>query len=74
MQSRKASVIETVTNLAVGFVISVAVGHFLFRAMGHPLSMAENVFTTLVYTAISFVRGYFVRRAFNQLHQKGILQ
>ena len=66
-QSRSASLLETLTGTVLGFALSVAVQRLLFPAMGHDFGLAENMVVASVFTAVSILRGYTVRRLFNAL-------
>lgn len=66
-QSRSSSLFETLTGTVTGFVLTVWVQRFLFPAMGHDLALAENLIVASVFTAVSILRGYTVRRVFNAL-------
>lgn len=65
MQSRKHSFIETVTNTAVGFIISLVSTFAIFPIVGIESSSGQNVVVTVFFTAISITRGYVIRRFFN---------
>lgn len=65
LQSRKLSLIEAVTNTAVGFGISLASQLVIFSAYGVTLPLADNIAITCWFTGISIARGYLLRRAFN---------
>ncbi|WP_374433333.1 hypothetical protein [Tabrizicola sp.] len=69
-QSRSASFLETLTSTLLGFVLSVAVQRALFPAMGHDFGYAENLVVASVFTAVSILRGYTVRRVFNALRDQ----
>jgi hypothetical protein len=69
-QSRSASLLETLTSTLLGFVLSVVVQRLLFPAMGHDFGYAENMFVASVFTAVSILRGYTVRRLFNALRDQ----
>lgn len=64
-QSKRHSAIEATVNIVLGFAVSVAITAVLLPAMGHQVTLAENVAMTCVFTVASFVRAYGVRRAFN---------
>ena len=66
MQTRLSSLIEAVINVAIGFVVSVALTAWLLPAYGHHVTLAENLQITGVFTVASIVRAYAVRRWFNQ--------
>lgn len=71
MQTRKGSLFESLTNTAVGFVISVLTWEFIIKPVWDiHTSFAENLTITMLFTVISIARGYVLRRLFNQLHNK----
>lgn len=65
-QSRRMSLVETATGITVGFAVSVAASFIVFPLFGHSFTLGENVGIALVFTVLSLVRGYLVRRAFNR--------
>lgn len=69
-QSRSASILETVAGTATGFVLSIWVQRLLFPALGHDLALTENMVVASVFTAVSLLRGYVVRRTFNVLRDQ----
>ncbi len=70
-QSPRHSLIESVANTAVGFVISMASVQWLFPVIGVRMTLAENFGATAIMTVISVLRGYVLRRVFNRWHVKG---
>lgn len=66
-QSRASSLVETVASVAIGFVVSLLITAWLLPAYGHQVTMQQNIEITAVFTVASVVRGYAVRRFFNQL-------
>jgi hypothetical protein len=64
-QSRRMSMIETIAGVAIGFVVSVAASFVVYPWFGHAFTLAQNVGITIIFTVLSIVRGYAVRRAFN---------
>lgn len=72
MQSRRWSMIEALTNILVGVVISFVSQVVIFKAMGIKVSIQENVTMTAYFTVISLVRSYYLRRMFNRLTPKTI--
>lgn len=65
MQSRRMSIIEAVVNTVLGFVISVWIQIIMFGLYDVALSVFASMIMTAVYTLVSIVRGYFIRRFFN---------
>lgn len=72
-QSRTHSMIEAVAGTAIGFAVSMAASFVVYPMHGHKFSPAEVTSITLIFTALSVVRGYIVRRVFNKLHKRGWL-
>jgi branched-subunit amino acid transport protein len=69
-QSRSASAFETLTSTVLGFLLSIWVQRLLFPALGHDLALTENMVVALVFTAVSLLRGYAIRRTFNALQDR----
>lgn len=70
MQSKKHSALEAVANVAVGYLVSVAANVVVLPLFGYAVSIADGFAIGLVFTAISLVRSYVLRRAFNRLSGK----
>ncbi len=66
MQTKKHSLIEAITNTAIGFVISFASTFLIFPVMGIKTSIGGNLIITIYFTVISIIRSYVVRRWFNK--------
>ncbi len=59
------SLIESLCNVVVGYLVALAVQVILFPHLGIHLDLYQNMLIGLVFTAVSIVRGYLVRRLFN---------
>ena len=68
MQSKKQSMMEALAGTAIGMVISVLLGLAVYPVFGHAFTLQQNLGITMIFTVVSVVRGYLVRRAFNALH------
>lgn len=65
-QSRVDSAMETVTNTAIGFVIAVVSNAIILPlTLGVQVSMGDSVFIAVLFTLVSMVRQYSLRRLFN---------
>lgn len=69
-QTKKQSFIESITNTAVGFLISLAATFVIFPLVGYKTTVSKNIIVTLFFTAISILRGYVIRRYFNKKTSK----
>ena len=66
-QSRRMSLIEAITNVAVGYALAVVTQIVVFPWFGLHASLGDNLALGLVFTAISLIRGYALRRLFTRL-------
>lgn len=66
-QARKGSMIEAMFNVLIGFGINLCANSLIFPLFGWDLSLHDNMFMGLFYTAISIARQYCIRRWFNRL-------
>jgi len=55
---------EVCIGTAIGFVIAYLANAVVMPLFGHHVTAVENLGITVIFTAISLVRGYLVRRAF----------
>jgi len=63
-QSRRASLIEAVTNTIVGYALAVATQFAVFPLFGLQVGVIENLGLGLIFTVVSVLRGYALRRVF----------
>ncbi|MDD4999660.1 hypothetical protein [Rhodoferax sp.] len=63
-QSRWMSLLEAVTNVLVGYGVAVATQWAVFPLFGLHATLQENLLIGLIFTAVSLVRSYVLRRAF----------
>jgi hypothetical protein len=68
-QSRTWSSIEAVTNLVVGYFVSLIVQVVTFQLYSIRLDFTEQVEISVIFTIVSFVRSYALRRLFNGIHR-----
>ena len=66
-QTRWMSLVEAVTNVLVGYGVAVATQWAVFPLFGLHATLQENLVIGLVFTAVSLVRSYVLRRAFEAL-------
>lgn len=66
MQKRKHSLIESITNTMVGFMVSLLIQLIIYPMMDIPVTFSQNIFITFVFTAASILRGYVIRRYFTR--------
>ena len=64
-QARVDSFMESVTNTAIGFVLSLVTWHFVAMLFGIPMALSTNLQITAIFTVVSIARQYVLRRAFD---------
>ena len=71
MQSRAMSAVEAVTNVFVGYGIAVVTQVLVFPLFGLTAPLGDNLLLGMVFTAVSLIRSYALRRVFNTLRPTG---
>lgn len=66
MQPRWQSAVEAVVNVAAGFGLALAVQLALFPVLGLEVVLSQHLLISAVFTAVSVVRFYAIRRAFER--------
>ena len=64
MQSRWMSLVESVANVLVGYIVAVTTQYFVFPLFGLHATLSQNLMIGLIFTGVSLVRSYLLRRAF----------
>lgn len=67
MQTKKQSIIESVTNTVTGFILSLFIQWFFYPMFGFKSNISINIVLTTIFTISSLLRGYLIRRIFNKL-------
>jgi hypothetical protein len=66
VQSKKHSLIESFTNILIGYCIAVASQIVVFPIVGVDASFKQNIEIGIYFTVISLIRSYCIRRIFNK--------
>ena len=66
MQSKKNSLIESITQTIIGLFTSIILQMILYPLMGIPVTFKQNIIITIVFFIVSIIRGFIVRRYFNK--------
>jgi len=64
-QTKLDSLLETLTNIAIGAVIALITQIIWYPIIGKHFTFAENLMTTGFFTMVSIIRMYTIRRVFN---------
>jgi hypothetical protein len=66
-QSRLMSLVESLANVLVGYGVAVATQMVVFPLFGLAVTVTENLLIGLIFTVVSIVRSYALRRSFEAL-------
>lgn len=72
-QTKRASLAESLLNVAIGYGVALLSQIIVFPWFGIHVSISANVAIGVVFTVISIVRSFAVRRLFEHLRVQGIL-
>lgn len=67
-QSRLMSWVETCLNTAIGFVVAISAQLVIFPLFGFSPPLSHNLMIGALFTVVSIVRGFVLRRLFEALH------
>lgn len=72
-QSRQMSMVESIANVVVGFVVSLLANITILPLFGYSPGLVEATAIGAAFTAISLIRSYLMRRLFNWIGVKHAL-
>ena len=64
-QPRRYSLLESVTNVSVGYLVAFCGQLAIFPLVGIEVHLHQNLTISAFFTALSLVRSYVLRRVFN---------
>ena len=70
MQTKKQSLIETLTSVFVGWLIGVILNLTVLPLFDYNITVVDSLLVSLIFTVISVVRGYLIRRFFNSKERR----
>lgn len=65
-QSRSSSAVEAFANVAIGYGIAIATQIAVFPLFDVHVPLSSNAAIGAIFTAVSLVRSYALRRLFNR--------
>jgi hypothetical protein len=68
-QFRMMPLVEATANVLVGLIVAVATQIVVFPIFGLQASLGQNVLLALVFTGVSIVRSYALRRMFEAIRE-----
>jgi hypothetical protein len=66
MQSRLMSLVESITNVVVGYVLAIGTQLAVFPIFGIETGLREHMTIGLAFVGVSLARGYALRRLFER--------
>lgn len=70
-QSRKASALEALANVALGYILAVLTQMLIFPLFDLEVTLGENLSIGLAFVAVSLLRSYWLRRLFDRFDSGG---
>ena len=64
--------IESLTNVAVGYGVAVTTQIMIFPMFGLEVPLADNLAIGAIFTGISIVRSYTLRRVFEEIRVRKV--
>ena len=71
-QSRRMSFLESLTNVAVGYGVAVTTQIAVFPLFGLEVSLSDNLVIGAIFTGISILRSYTLRRIFEEVRVRKV--
>lgn len=65
-QSRTLSLVESATNVVVGYVLAILTQLLVFPIFGLEAALQEHLAIGLAFVGVSLARGYLLRRLFER--------
>ena len=65
MQTKRQSLIETLTSVFVGWLIGVILNLTVLPLFYYNITVVDSLWVSLIFTAVSVIRSYVIRRFFN---------
>ena len=66
-QSRLMSLVEAITNVIVGYGVAVVTQVLIFPIFGLHTTLAQNLQMGLLFTGVSIIRSFLLRRLFEAI-------
>jgi len=71
-QSKRMSMVESLTNVAVGYGVAVSAQIVIFPLFGLEVALADNLAIGAIFTGISILRSYTLRRVFEEIRERRV--
>ena len=61
---------ESMTNVVVGYLINLVLVYSILHFLGFNIALKDNATMGVIVALVSFMRGYIIRRIFNDVVRK----
>jgi predicted Na+-dependent transporter len=65
-QTKLHSIVESVSNTMIGLITTLIFSPLIFKMVGMSYTYKQLGVVTVMFTTLSIVRGYIIRRFFNK--------
>lgn len=65
-QTKFNSILESISNTAIGLVTTLIFSPIIYNMVGMTYTYSQLGLVTVLFTILSIVRGYIIRRFFNK--------
>jgi len=69
-QSRAMSLVESVANVTVGYVLAIATQLAVFPLFGIEVALGEHLAIGMAFVVVSLARSYLLRRLFERIRAR----
>ncbi len=66
-QTKRGSAVEAVANTGIGWIINYSANLVVLPLFGFSITYAQAFYIGVIFTVISIVRSYVLRRVFNKV-------
>ena len=70
MRARYFHAAESMTNVVVGYLINLVLVYSILHFLGFNIALKDNATMGVIVALVSFMRGYIIRRIFNDVVRK----
>ena len=70
IRARYLHAAESMTNVIVGYLINLGLVYSLLHWLGFDITLGENAAMGIVIAMVAFLRGYVIRRMYNNIIEK----
>ena len=67
-QSKAQSLVEVLVSTAIGYIVAVSTQTLIFPFFGIQVSLKDNIYMGIIFTVVSIIRSFLIRRLFNKIH------